>query len=192
MEREPILTPVSAETDVIEKGYSLLLERIKKTQEITQDLSDKVKTNETALLSRMAEKTAPLISKVGLSLLRRGKQDTKGEIYNPEYYREKMIVLGKTTPTAYRPDNPSMPVVDQFCVLSEKGEFFELMYSTDGFLTDSYRNPISAEDVLQIYGEEPLFMLFHAMKDYSESHEELIKALQMVLDFILPEKKSEQ
>jgi hypothetical protein len=140
----------------------------------------------------MAEQTAPLISSIGLSLLRRGKQDTKGEIYDPEYYREKMIVLGKTTPVPYRPDNPSVPVVDQFCVLSEKGEFYELMYSTDGFLTDSYINHITAEDVLRVYGEEPFFMLYHALKDFLKGQEDLVEALQKVLNFILEDKKPEK
>jgi hypothetical protein len=142
------------------------------------------------LLSRMADQTRPVITRIGLSLLRRGKQDTKGEIYDPEYYREKMIVLGKTNPAPHRPDNPSMPVVDQFCVLSEKGEFYELMYSFDGFFTDSYLNPIAAEEVLKTYGEEPMLMLYHAMKDYLKDREELVTALQRVLDFILEKKES--
>ena len=180
--------------DIIEKGYFTLLQEMKEIQDRTEKLSEEVKKNRAALLSRMAEKTIPVISRVGLSLLRRGKQDTKGEIYDPEYYREKMIVLGKTSPAPYRPDNPSMPVVDQFCVLSEKGAFYELMYSTDGFLTDSYLNPITPETVIEIYGEEPLFMLYHAMKDYLQSNQDLLSALEKVLSFILempqkPEKK---
>ncbi|MDD1679570.1 MAG: hypothetical protein LUO93_10370 [Methanomicrobiales archaeon] len=180
------------EDDLIEKGYTLLMDRIKKAQEEEEKLSEKVKNQKAVLLSRMAKETISVVSQIGLSLLRRGKQDTKGEIYDPEYYREKMIVLGKTNPVPYRPDNPSMPVVDQFCVLSEKGKFYELMYSTDGFLTDSYLNPITPEDVLQIYGEEPLLMLYHAMKDYLKDREDLIQALQRVLDFILSPKVSQK
>jgi hypothetical protein len=184
---------VTAKEDEIEKGYSILLERIKKSQEKEEKLSVDVKGKKATLLSRMSQMTTPLISRVGLSLLRRGKQDMRGEIYDPEYYQEKMIVLGKTTPSTYRPDDPAKKVADQFCVLSEKGSFYELMFSTDGFLTDSYLNPISPEDVIQIYGDEPLFMLYHAMKDYLQSHEDLIVALDKVLSFILekPEKKPE-
>jgi hypothetical protein len=179
---------VTEEDELIEKGYTVLLDRVKKAQEKEKKLSTKAKKEKAVLLSRMAKETAPLIPSIGMSLLRRGKQDTKGEIYDPEYYREKMIVLGKTAPVPHRPDNPAMPVTDQFCVLSEKGELYELMYSTDGFLTDSYLNPIGAEEVLQIYGEEPLVMLYHAMKDYLKNREDLIEALQKVLDFILEQK----
>jgi hypothetical protein len=181
---------MTEEDDQIERGYDILVDRIKEAQKKETTLSEKVSKEKNTLLTRMAAKTAPLITKIGLSLLRKGKQDTKGEIYDPEYYREKMIVLGKTNPAPHRPDNPSMPVVDQFCVLSEKGQFYELMYSFDGFLTDSYLNPITAEDVLQIYGEEPFLMLYHAMKDYLKDREELVAALQKVLDFISEKKES--
>jgi hypothetical protein len=181
---------MTEEDDLIQKGFELLVDRIKEAQKKERDLTEKVIKEKSALLARMAEKTAPIISKIGISLLRRGKQDTKGEIYDPEYYREKMIVLGKTNPAPHRPDNPSMPVVDQFCVVSEKGTFYELMYSFDGFLTDSYLNPVTPEEVLQIYGEEPLVMLYHAMKDYMTNQEELVAALQRVLDFVFEKKES--
>lgn len=176
---------MTEDDDLIEKGYYILVDRINEAQRKAEKLAEQVNKDKIALLSRMAEKTAPIIAKIGLSLLKKGKQDTKGEIYDPEYFREKMIVLGKTSPAPHRPDNPSMPVVDQFCVLSENGKFYELMYSFDGFLTDSYLNSIAPEEVLRIYGEEPLVMLYHAMKDYMKNQEELVAALQKVLDFIL-------
>jgi hypothetical protein len=181
---------MTEEDHLIQKGYDLLVDRITEAQNKEKKLEEAVIKERSALLSRMAEKTSPVVSKIGLALLRRGKQDTKGEIYDPEYYREKMIVLGKTNPAPHRPDNPSMPVVDQFCVLSETGKFYELMYSFDGFFTDSYLNPINPEDVLEIYGEEPMVMLYHAMKDYLKNQEDLVAALQKVLDFILGEKES--
>jgi hypothetical protein len=180
---------MTEEDDLIQKGYDLLVDRINEAQRNEKKLEEAVIKERSALLYRMAEKTAPVVSKIGLSLLRRGKQDTKGEIYDPEYYREKMIVLGKTNPAPHRPDNPTMPVVDQFCVLSETGKFYELMYSFDGFFTDSYLNPITPEDVLEIYGEEPMVMLYHAMKDYLKNQEDLVAALQRVLDFILGKKE---
>jgi hypothetical protein len=176
---------MTEDDDQIQKGFDILVDRIKEAQKKEKELTEKVIKEKSNLLTRMAEKTAPIISKIGISLLRRGKQDTKGEIYDPEYYREKMIVLGKTNPAPHRPDNPSMPVVNQFCVLSETGKFYELMYSFDGFLTDSYLNPVTSEAVLQIYGEEPLVMLYHAMKDYMKDQEDLVTALQRVLDFVL-------
>ena len=36
-------------------------------------------------------------------MLKIGKQDTKNEIYDANYYTEKMIVLGKTDPAGVPP-----------------------------------------------------------------------------------------
>ena len=49
-----------------------------------------------------------------------------------------MIVLAKTDPMNYRPDDVTKKVDDQFCTLSEDGRFYELMYSSDGMSVDSY------------------------------------------------------
>jgi hypothetical protein len=96
-----------------------------------------------------------------------------------------MIILGKAvTPAAARPDNPQMPVTDQFCVLSEEGKFFELMYSFDGFLTDSYLNPINAKTAIENYGYDIMFMLYRAMHDYLKGEEALVEALEKVLGYI--------
>ena len=46
----------------------------------------------------MAVMAKPVVKSVGLKLLKIGKQDTKGELYHPNYYNEKMIVLGKCEP----------------------------------------------------------------------------------------------
>lgn len=102
-----------------------------------------------------------------------------------------MIVLGKTTPAEFRPDNPTRKVDDQFCVLSEDGKIFEIMYSFDGFLVDSYKNEISAQEAVSGYGVEILFMLYAAFHDYLKGQDELIAALRVTLDYIMgKEKKS--
>jgi hypothetical protein len=116
--------------------------------------------------------------------LKKGKQDTKGEIYDPQYYPQKMLILGKAETAGVRPDNPQMQVTDQFCVLSEDGDFFELMYSFDGFLTDSYLNPLDAKRAIDQYGYDIMVMLYTAMHDYLKEEETLILALDTVIGYI--------
>lgn len=173
--------------DEIEKGLEKLNEKIndlKGLQEKGKTLSEKVRANDAKLLERMAQSAMPVVKKVGLNILKKGKQDTKGELYHPQYYTEKMIILGKTDPAPFRPDNPSMPVVDQFCVLSEEGSFFEVMYSFDGFLTDSYLKPITSQQAIDQYGYDIMFMLYKALKDYLEGEEELVEALEKVIAYV--------
>jgi len=57
------------------------------------------------------------------------------------FYEKKMIVLGKSDPLPYRPDDPSKPVDTQLCVLSEDGNFYEVMYTTTEIRVDSYASP---------------------------------------------------
>jgi hypothetical protein len=175
--------------DEIEKGFDTLEKKIKDLQESEKDLSGKLKENEAKLLKKMAASSVPVVKIVGLNMLKKGKQDTKGEIYDPQYYPQKMIILGKAEPAAFRPDNPGVPVADQFCVLSEDGEFFELMYSFDGFLTDSYLNPIDEKKALELYGYDVMFMLYRAMKDYLTAETELVKALETVVAYVFARKQ---
>jgi hypothetical protein len=109
--------------DEIETGFEKMMQKIKDLQEKRIDLSEKIRKNDVLLLERMAKSAVPVVSRIGLTLLRMGKQDTKGEIYDPKYYPEKMIILGKTEPASFRPDQPDKKITDQFCVLSEKGNF---------------------------------------------------------------------
>ena len=161
--------------DEIEAGLKRLEQKIQDLQEKGDSLSQEIRDHDTELLARMAKSAVPVVRVVGLNLLRKGKQDTKGEIYDPAYYPGKMIILGKAVkPVAARPDNPQMPVIDQFCVMSEEGKFFELMYSFDGFLTDSYLNPIDAKTAIEHYGYDIMFMLYRAMHDYLKGEESLI------------------
>jgi len=172
--------------DEIEAGFGKIMQKIEELKNSEGSLSEEIRANDAKLLARMAESARPVVKIVGLNMLKKGKQDTKGEMYDPAYYPAKMIILGKTEPDASRPDNPNMPVIDQFCVLSEDGDLFELMYSFDGFLTDSYLNPVDAKGAIAKYGYDIMFMLYRAMHDYLTGEEELIRALETVLGYIFP------
>ena len=177
--------------DEIAKGLDKIQEKIDSLAELQEKgntLSEKVKANDAKLLVRMAKSAKPVVKKIGLNILKKGKQDTKGELYDPQYYIEKMIILGKTDPAACRPDNPSLEVVDQFCVLSEDGDFFEVMYSFDGFLTDSYLNPLTARQAIDQYGYDIMFMLYQALHDYLKGEEEIIDALEKVIGYVFVRK----
>jgi hypothetical protein len=170
--------------DEIETGFEKIIEKIEALKNKNTTMADTIKKNEAKLLSRMAESAIPVVKSIGLKMLKKGKQDTKGEIYDPQYYPQKMIVLGKTETPGVRPDNPQIQVTDQFCVLSEDGDLFELMYSFDGFLTDSYLNPLDAKKAIDQYGYEIIFMLYHALHDYLEGEEVLEEALEKVIGYI--------
>jgi hypothetical protein len=175
--------------DEIETGFDKLIEKIEANRGKTTELSAKIKENDAKLLARMAKSAIPVVKTVGLDMLKMGKQDTKGEIYDPMYYPRKMIILGKSEPAAYRPDNPQKQITDQFCVLSDEGKIFELMYSFDGFLTDSYLNPIDAKTALDHYGYDIQFMLYRALHDYLEGEEALIDALDKVIGYVFAKKE---
>ncbi|MCU0632403.1 MAG: hypothetical protein MUC66_05440 [Methanolinea sp.] len=171
--------------DQIEKGYKALLKKIDELDARRETLSEEVKAREAELMARMGEITAPLVSRIGMNMLNRGKQDTKGEMYDTVYYPKKMVILGKTDPVEHRPDNISKKADEQFCVLSEDGNFYELMFSSDGIMVDSYLNPLTAGDALQIYGHEIMVMLYRAMRDYLEGQKELVDALEKTIAFVL-------
>jgi hypothetical protein len=177
--------------DEIEKGFEKIKEKmdhLAELQEKGKNLSEKIRAGDAKLLERMAKSAEPVVKKIGLNILKKGKQDTKGELYDPQYFTEKMLILGKTDPAPCRPDNPSMQVVDQFCVLSEEGEFFEVMYSFDGFLTDSYLHPITARQAIDQYGYDIMFMLYQALRDYLAGEEQLVEALERVIGYVFVRK----
>lgn len=176
--------------DEIEAGYKKIEQKIQELQEKSDSLSKEIRDHDAELLARMAKSAVPVVRVVGLNMLKKGKQDTKGEIYDPAYFPRRMIILGKATkPAASRPDNPQMPVTDQFCVMSEEGKFFELMYSFDGFLHDSFLNPIDSKTAIDHYGYDIMFMLYRAMHDYLKGEEALVEALEKVLGYIFPPKQ---
>jgi hypothetical protein len=172
--------------DEIEAGFQKLIERINENGKERESLKEEVKKQEVALLGRMMNLAAPLVNTIGITMLLRGKQDTKGEFYDTVFHKKKMIVLGKTDPAGYRPDDMSKKIEDQFCVLSEDGKLYEMMFSFDGFIEDSYANPISPKEALERYGYDLMFMLYHALHDYLKSQEELVASLKLVLEFVFP------
>jgi hypothetical protein len=174
--------------DEVETGFKTLVGRIEARENEKADLAEELRKKDALLLTRMAKSARPLIPKIGLNMLERGKQDTKGELYDTVFFRNKMIVLGKTEPGGQRPDNPMKKVDDQFCVFSEDGKFYELLYSFDGFMVDSYLQPLSPEQALTRYGLDIMVMLYLALKDYLKGEEELVKALKLTLGYLYPDK----
>ena len=117
---------------IVEQGFDRLLEVIKETKEKQDDAAEKIMEKDTVLLEKMIAAVAQIIPNVGSEFLLKAKQDTKGDLYDQKYYPDKMIILGKTeSPVSFRPDDPKKKVTTQFCVASEKGELFELMFSND-------------------------------------------------------------
>jgi hypothetical protein len=170
--------------DEIETGFAKIMEKIDELKKTEGTLADTVRKNDAKLLNRMADSAIPVVKSVGINMLKKGKKDTKGEIYDPQYYSQKMIILGKAEAAEVRPDNPQMQVTDQFCVLTEDGDFFELMYSFDGFLTDSYLNPLDSKKAIDQYGYDIMVMLYAAMHDYLKGEEVLVQALDTVIGYI--------
>ena len=175
--------------DEIEAGFKKMTEMIEEMQKTEATLSEEVRAHDGELLGRMTVLAKPVVKSVGLNLLKIGKQDTKGELYDPNYYNEKMIILGKSDPAPFRPDDPAKSITDQFCVLSERGRLYELMYSNDGFLTDSFLNPIEPKAAIEKYGYDVLFMLYHGLHDYLKSEQELVAALEKVIAFVFASKQ---
>ena len=174
--------------DEIEAGFQKILEKIDELKDREAPLVEKIKKNDALLLEKMAKSAIPVVKSIGLLMLQKGKQDTKGEIYDPKYFQKRMIILGKTDPSPVRPDDPAKKITDQFCVLSEEGKFFELMYSNDGFITDSYLNLLDTTTVLDIYGHDVVYMLYRAMHDYLKGEEALLEALEKIILYIFPQK----
>ncbi|MHC1626727.1 MAG: hypothetical protein ACXQTG_04585 [Methanoculleaceae archaeon] len=168
----------------IEKGFNALIERMKAVNEEREQLTADIKEKEVDLLKRMIRDAAQFAPEIGLTLLKKGKQDPSSNIYDPEYYEDRMIVLGKTDPFQFRPDDVTKRVDHQICVLSEDGHLYEVMYSSDGFIIDSYRQPLGIEDSFEIYGYDLMFMLYRALKEHLENEEKLLEALRITLEYI--------
>jgi len=170
--------------DEIEAGFTKLTEKINEMSKKTDDASKKIKENDALLMEKMAGMALPVIQSIGLNMLEKGKQQDGGELYDTSFYQQKMIVLGKTDPVKFRLDDVSKKVDDQFCLLSEDGNYYEIMYSSDGFLVDSYLHPLTPQEVLDLYGYEIMFMLYRALKDYLKNQEVLLEALEKTINFI--------
>ena len=122
---------------IIEEGYARLLETLDDLQETREESAATLRENIGALIARMAADTAPVVGTIGLEMLRRAKREASGELYGQEYYEKKMIVLGKTEPLPYRPDDPTKPIDTQVCVLDEEGKFYDAICETRSCLPDA-------------------------------------------------------
>ena len=170
---------------IVEQGFERLLDVIKEAKEKQQEIAEMIIKEDKALLEKMLSAVVPVVQVAGSLFMKRAKQDTKGDLYDQMYYSDKMIILGKTeSPASFRPDDPKKQVTQQFCVASEKGELFELMFSNDGFVVDTYASPLSAEDALVFYGYDILYMLYSAIRDYALAEEDLLDALDLTLGFL--------
>ncbi|HJJ29819.1 MAG TPA: hypothetical protein O0W87_02315 [Methanocorpusculum sp.] len=170
---------------IVEQGFDRLLDVIKEAKERQQETADMIVKQDKVLLEKMLSAVVPVVQAAGSLFMQKAKQDTKGDLYDQMYYSDKMIILGKTeSPASFRPDDPKKQVTQQFCVASEKGELFELMFSNDGFVVDTYASPLSAEDALVFYGYDILYMLYSAIRDYALAEEDLLEALGLTLGFL--------
>ncbi len=171
--------------EVIENGYTRLIEIIRTQKKAIDGMGDEIAQKNADLFERMIAMTVPLISDVGIQMLQIGKVDTKGEVYDARHYDEKMILLGKSEEVVpVRPDDFSKQVTDQFCMLGESGTVYELMYSRDELIVDSYLAELSFRDAITLYGYDILFMLYKAMRQYCTGQEELVEALEKTVTFI--------
>ena len=175
--------------DEIEAGFTRLTEKIAEMTGKTGKSAETIRENDVLLLGKMAGLSLPVIQVIGLNMLEKGKQENNGELYDTVFYPKRMIVLGKTEPVKFRLDDVNKKVDDQFCLLGEDGKFYEIMYSSDGFVVDSFLHEISGKEVLDLYGYEIMFMLYRAMKDYLKNQETLIEALEKTIDFIFATEK---
>lgn len=170
--------------DEIEAGFTKLTEKINDKTGRIDDAAKKIKENDAVMMEKMARLALPVVRSVGLNMLEKGKQQSDGELYDTSFYPSKMIVLGKTDPVQFRLDDVNKKVDDQFCLLSEDGKFYEIMYSSDGFLADSYLHPLTSREVLDLYGYEIMYMLYRAMRDYLKNQDALLETLEKTINFI--------
>jgi hypothetical protein len=171
--------------EVIVNGYSRLIELIKTTDAAVDQNAKLLRDRDSEILGRMGALTAPVIGMMGITILEKGKKDNNGEIYDAKHYDMRVFVLGKGIELApFRPDNMNRKVTDQFCLLGQDGKFYEVMYSMDDLVIDSYLGELSPREVLDIYGYEAVFMLFKGMKEYLEGQEALLANLEGTLRFL--------
>ncbi len=170
--------------DIVEEGYRAAVEKAKEYNGKISELSAEAVGETGTLLEKMADLARPIVPEAGLQMMVRGKQDGKGEMYDTVYYDQKFLLLGKTDPMPYRPDDIEKKVDNQYCVLGEDGILYELMYSADGFLIDSYQREISPDDIIDLYGFDIIVMLYKAIEEYVTEQKDLVDALEKVIAFI--------
>lgn len=179
----------SCDLEKIEEGFQAAIACAKKSTEGVDSLSPEIYAAEASLISRLAADAAAIVPTAGLLMMLRGKQDGKGVLYDTVYFDQKMLILGKTDPMPYRPDDTTKKVDNQYLVLGEDGLFSELMYSSDGFLIDVFQKELSADDAVALYGFEAAVMLYKAVQQYAKDESGLHEAMGKVLEFLLAEEK---
>lgn len=171
--------------EVVEKGFERLCELVSETKEKQKKAGAEIKEQDVKLLRLMQDAVAPVVREVGQELIQRAKQDQNGDLYDQVYYPDKMIILGKPSEMVeYRPDAPGRKVTQQFCVLSQAGNLFELMFSNDGFIIDAYAAPLTPEDALAFYGYDIIYMLYAAMRDYALAQQDVLDTLNITLGYL--------
>ncbi len=173
----------------IEEGFQAAVACGKKSAEGIDALLPEIHANVEGLISRLAADAASIVPEAGLLMMLRGKMDGKGELYDTVYFDQKMLILGKTDPLPYRPDDTTKKVDNQYLVLGHDGVFSELMYSSDGFIIDVYKKDLSAEDAVALYGFEPAVMLYKAMQQYAMDEFGLYEAMGRVLEYLLADEQ---
>jgi hypothetical protein len=168
----------------IEQGFTRLSALVIEKKDLIMAKGAEVRGREATLLAKMGMHAAGLVPSIGLNVLEYGTIGIDGEVFNARHYAQKVLVLGRTDPMPFRPDNPEKQIDDQFCVLREDGTFAELMYSSAGGIADSYLQQITADEALAIYGYELMFMLYRALREYLVGEEVLVAALGEVLSFL--------
>lgn len=171
--------------DVIVNGYTRLIELIRTADDSIDQHTVELREQEAAMLARMGAITGPVIKDAGITIMEKGKKDNQGEIYDAVYYPSRFFIIGKSTDLApYRPDNMSRPVSNQFCMVAEDGKFYEVMYSADDLVVDSYLGELTPGQVLEIYGYDAVYMLYKGMKEYLEGQENLLAGLEVTIQFL--------
>ncbi|HJJ55054.1 MAG TPA: hypothetical protein O0X50_03105 [Methanocorpusculum sp.] len=171
--------------EIVEKGFERLCSLVSETKEKQEKAAAKIKNDDVKLLKMMQGIVGSVVAEIGQEFIQRAKMDQNGDLYDQVYYPDKMIILGKPAELLERrPDNMNKKVDQQFCVLSEAGNLFELMFTNDGFIIDTYAAPLSAEDALEFYGYDIIYMLYSAMCDYNLAQQDLLEALNITLGYL--------
>ena len=170
---------------IINDGFARLVDIINTQTKELDAAQEQLKLHDGTLLEKMGETAMPIVHAIGIEILSRGKVNLSGEIYDPKYYEIPMIVLGKTLEVApFRPDDPNRKITDQFCTLGSDGVFYEILYSQDELVVDSFLGTLTGRQVLDLYGYETMYMLYKALHQYADNQEQLLLALAAVMEFI--------
>ncbi|MDR2856081.1 MAG: hypothetical protein LBV40_08040, partial [Methanomicrobiales archaeon] len=170
---------------IIEDGFTRLVDVINTQTKDIDTAQGQLQLHDGTLFEKMGRMAAPIANAIGIEILSRGKVNLSGEIYDPKYYEIPMIVLGRSLEVApFRPDDPNKKISDQFCTLGSDGVFYEILYSQDELIVDSFLGELTGRQVLDIYGYEAMYMLYKALHQYADDQEQLLLALASVMELI--------